>query len=119
MKYLRKSNFKFLEYLDHANLTEFLSMAEDIYPELVQVFYWNLRLVDGVLTSEVCHKPIRFTVEAFGRIIGVPSGDTAVSADGPAEPLANEFARLDATNALLRNPNEAIDKEIIAGQMKV
>lgn len=118
IEWQRNNNFKFLEFLDHG-LNEFLSMAEDIYPELVWVFYCNLRLVDGVLISKVSHKPICLTTEAIGRIVGVPFGGTIVSAEGLAKPLTNEFVRLLATKDLSRNHNEATGKEITTSQLKV
>lgn len=66
LDFLRKEGFKFLEYQNAANLTTFLSSIKDIFPELVRVFYCNLRLVDGVLISEVCHKPIRSNLLILG-----------------------------------------------------
>ncbi|KOM55919.1 hypothetical protein LR48_Vigan10g181100 [Vigna angularis] len=49
----RREGFIFQEWLVDVGLLKFVEMTGDCYPDLVQVFYHNLKVVDGVICSRV------------------------------------------------------------------
>ncbi|KOM43544.1 hypothetical protein LR48_Vigan05g114800 [Vigna angularis] len=49
----RREGFIFQEWLVDVVLLKFVEMTGDCYPDLVQVFYHNLKVVDGVICSRV------------------------------------------------------------------
>ncbi|KOM48203.1 hypothetical protein LR48_Vigan07g190700 [Vigna angularis] len=49
----RTEDFTFLEKLDHQGLRTFVQMKGDCYPNLVNVFYINLKVVNGDIHSRV------------------------------------------------------------------
>ena len=57
----------------HSGLTEFMSLKLPYYPELVRVFYNNLKIQDGVIFSEVHHVPIVVDQSLFFSLTKLPS----------------------------------------------
>ncbi|KAG2380590.1 uncharacterized protein HKW66_Vig0248980 [Vigna angularis] len=49
----KREGFIFEEWLVDVGLLKFVEMTGDFYPDLVQVFYHNLKVVDGVIRSRV------------------------------------------------------------------
>ncbi|KOM55259.1 hypothetical protein LR48_Vigan10g115100 [Vigna angularis] len=49
----RREGFIFQEWLVDVGLLKFVEITGDCYPDLVQVFYHNLKVVDGVICSRV------------------------------------------------------------------
>ncbi|KOM34722.1 hypothetical protein LR48_Vigan02g087200 [Vigna angularis] len=49
----RNEGFIFLEKLEHQGLSTFVQMKGDCYPELVGVFYNNIKVVDGNIHSRI------------------------------------------------------------------
>ncbi|KAG2394584.1 uncharacterized protein HKW66_Vig0180380 [Vigna angularis] len=50
---IQKEGFIFEEWLVDVGLLKFVEMTDDFYPDLVQVFYHNLKVVDGGICSLV------------------------------------------------------------------
>ncbi|KOM48355.1 hypothetical protein LR48_Vigan07g205900 [Vigna angularis] len=47
----KREGFIFQEWLVDVGLLKFVEMIGDCFPDLVQVFYHNLKVVDGVICS--------------------------------------------------------------------
>ncbi|KOM34797.1 hypothetical protein LR48_Vigan02g094700 [Vigna angularis] len=53
LQLFKKEGFLFKEWIAYQGLTNFVQMKEDCYPDLIEVFYTNLRVVNGVIHSRV------------------------------------------------------------------
>ncbi|KOM47635.1 hypothetical protein LR48_Vigan07g133900 [Vigna angularis] len=60
LQLFKKEGFLFQEWIAYQGLTDFVQMKGDCYPDLVEVFYTNLRVVNGVIHSRV--KGVNITV---------------------------------------------------------
>ncbi|KOM37521.1 hypothetical protein LR48_Vigan03g090300 [Vigna angularis] len=67
----RKNGSFFQEWIAYQGLTDFVQMKGDCYLDLVEVFYTNLRVVNGVIHSRV--KGVNITIDdnVWSHIIGL------------------------------------------------
>ncbi|KAG2384652.1 hypothetical protein LR48_Vigan10g123600 [Vigna angularis] len=65
LKLFRSEGFLFHEWLTDRGLAKFVQMTSDCYPDLVQVFYANLKVVDGVICSRVKDVDIKIDDEIW------------------------------------------------------
>ncbi|KOM51871.1 hypothetical protein LR48_Vigan09g053000 [Vigna angularis] len=70
-KVAQKEGFLFQEWIAYQGLTDFAQMKGDCYLDLVEVFYTNLRVVNGVIHSRV--KGVNITIDdnVWSHIAGV------------------------------------------------
>ncbi|KOM48287.1 hypothetical protein LR48_Vigan07g199100 [Vigna angularis] len=61
LQLFKKEGFLFQEWIAYQGLTDFVQMKGDCYPDLVEVFYTNLRVVNGVIHSRV--KGVNITID--------------------------------------------------------
>ncbi|KOM51874.1 hypothetical protein LR48_Vigan09g053300 [Vigna angularis] len=61
LQLFKKEGFLFQEWIAYQRLTDLVKMNGDCYPDLVEVFYTNLRVVNGVIHSRV--KGVNITVD--------------------------------------------------------
>ncbi|KOM57436.1 hypothetical protein LR48_Vigan11g046900 [Vigna angularis] len=61
LQLFKKEGFLFQEWIAYQGLTDFVQMKGDCYPDLVEVFYLNLRVVNGVIHSRV--KGVNITID--------------------------------------------------------
>ncbi|KOM52110.1 hypothetical protein LR48_Vigan09g076900 [Vigna angularis] len=61
LQLFKKEGFLFQEWIAYQGLTDFVQMKGDCYPDLVDVFYTNLRVVNGVIHSRV--KGVNITID--------------------------------------------------------
>ena len=65
--------FDCYQVFQNSSLTEFISLKLPHFPELVRVFYNNLKIQDGVIFSEVHHVPIVINQSLFFSLTKLPS----------------------------------------------
>ncbi|WVY95063.1 hypothetical protein V8G54_034151 [Vigna mungo] len=53
LSFIRNEGFQFQSWLKCQGLKKFVEMADPWYPELVKVFYYNLRIIEGTLCYRV------------------------------------------------------------------
>ncbi|KOM47466.1 hypothetical protein LR48_Vigan07g117000 [Vigna angularis] len=61
LQLFKKEGFLFQEWIAYQGLTDFVKMKGHCYPNLVEVFYANLRVVNGVIHSRV--KGVNITID--------------------------------------------------------
>ncbi|KOM51872.1 hypothetical protein LR48_Vigan09g053100 [Vigna angularis] len=61
LQLFKNEGFLFQEWIAYQGLTDFLQMKGHCYPDLVKVFYTNLRVVNGVIHSRV--KSFNITID--------------------------------------------------------
>ncbi|KOM57478.1 hypothetical protein LR48_Vigan11g051100 [Vigna angularis] len=61
LQYFKKEGFLFQEWIAYQGLTDFVQMKGHCYRDLVEVFYTNLRVVNGVIHSRV--KGVNITID--------------------------------------------------------
>ncbi|KOM47994.1 hypothetical protein LR48_Vigan07g169800 [Vigna angularis] len=61
LQLFKKEGFLSQEWITYQGLTDFVQMKGDCYPDLVEVFYTNLRVVNGVIHSRV--KGVNITID--------------------------------------------------------
>ncbi|KOM54842.1 hypothetical protein LR48_Vigan10g073400 [Vigna angularis] len=61
LQFFKKEGFLFQEWIAYQGLTDFVQMKGDCYPNLVEVFYLNLRALNGVIHSRV--KGVNITID--------------------------------------------------------
>ncbi|KOM40597.1 hypothetical protein LR48_Vigan04g079500 [Vigna angularis] len=62
LQLFKKEGFLFQEWIAYQGLSDFVQMKGDCYPDLVEVFYTNLRVVNGVIHSRVKVKLIAYVL---------------------------------------------------------
>ncbi|KOM48264.1 hypothetical protein LR48_Vigan07g196800 [Vigna angularis] len=67
----RRDGFIFQEWLVDVGLLKFVEMTDDCYPDLIQVFYRNLKVVDGVICSRVKDVNIKIDDEIWLSFTGL------------------------------------------------
>lgn len=65
LSFFRNEGFKFQSWLRHQGLKKFVEMPDPWYPDLVKVFYYNLKIGDGTLYSKVKGVDIKLTEEVW------------------------------------------------------
>ncbi|KOM47755.1 hypothetical protein LR48_Vigan07g145900 [Vigna angularis] len=76
----KKEGFLFQEWIAYQGLTDFVQMKGDCYLDLVEVFYTNLRVVNGVIYSRV--KGVNITIDdnVWSYIAGLKAEDHMIAA---------------------------------------
>ena len=65
--------FSFPALFKSQGIANLIECREDVYPDLVRIFYSNMEIVDGNIVSNVKGKAISMSVKLFGEILGIPS----------------------------------------------
>ena len=72
MSWLRAENFGNLEqHLKTQKLKTFLELSGKVYPDLVKVFYANLKFNNGVLKSSVKGVEMEITMQTWKDVAGI------------------------------------------------
>ncbi|WVY93175.1 hypothetical protein V8G54_032263 [Vigna mungo] len=61
LQLFKKEGFLFQEWIAYQGLIDFVQMKGNCYPDLIEVFYTNLRVVNGVIHSRV--KGVNITID--------------------------------------------------------
>ncbi|KOM49935.1 hypothetical protein LR48_Vigan08g076200 [Vigna angularis] len=61
LQLFKKEGFLYQEWIAYQGLTSFVQMKGDYYPNLVEVFYTNLRVLNGVIHSRI--KGVKITID--------------------------------------------------------
>lgn len=103
LKFFKDEGFEFQRWLRHQGLKKFLEMADPWYPDLVKVFYCNLKIVDDTLCSRVKGVDIKLTDDVWTKLAGLKLG-------GEKCHLGIEgFHKFTEYQNSLRNPEESND----------
>ncbi|KOM40693.1 hypothetical protein LR48_Vigan04g089100 [Vigna angularis] len=70
LSFFRNEGFEFQNWIKRQGLQKFVEMADPWYPDLVKVFYCNLKISDGTLCSRVKGIDIKLTKEVWTNIAG-------------------------------------------------
>jgi len=105
MSWLRAENFGTLEqHLKAKKLKTFLELSGKVYPDLVKVFYANLKFNNDILKSsvkgvemEITRKTWKHVVVLTQRVVQVRKGETTV---------VDEFNKVQYFNQCVRNLGE-------------
>ncbi|KOM52111.1 hypothetical protein LR48_Vigan09g077000 [Vigna angularis] len=71
LQLFKKEGFLFQEWIAYQGLVDFVQMKGHCYPDLIEVFYTNLRVVNGVIHSRV--KDVNITIDdnVWSHIVGL------------------------------------------------
>ncbi|KAG2371940.1 uncharacterized protein HKW66_Vig0240610 [Vigna angularis] len=61
LQLFRNKGFLFQEWITPQGLAEFVQIKGECYPDLVKVFYTNLKVIDGVIHSRI--KDVNITID--------------------------------------------------------
>lgn len=114
---MRNLGFKFQELIVYQGLEQFVSLKCRYYDTLVQAFYSNMTIDDGVLVSTVGKKRMVITSDVWESVIGLKHEGTSLSSN------SREFVDFDKTSALmgmLRDPSHIpVASKLTAGKFQV
>lgn len=102
-RFFRREGFSFQNWLNNQGLNTFVELTGEWYPDLVRVFYSNLKISDGTLCSRVKGIDIKLTEEVWESIAGFRAGGekTHLGIEG--------LHKFSVYQDCLRDPNQARD----------
>lgn len=72
--FFRTKGFIFQDWLEYQGLASFVEMSRDWYPDLVRLFYANLKVINGTLCFRVKGVDIRLDEDVWTSIAGICLG---------------------------------------------
>ncbi|KAG2375598.1 uncharacterized protein HKW66_Vig0162480 [Vigna angularis] len=109
--------FEFFDILTKAGLIDFVAYRRHYYPELVRVFYSNMRVSDsGVIRTEVKKVKITIKPSLFHKLTSIPSVGARFEGNLVDE-WKDEYNSVSARQ-LICKPGSNIQGRILAGTMK-
>lgn len=103
LSFFRNEGFMFQSWLSRQGLKKFVEMADPWYPELVRVFYYNLKISDGTLYSKFKGVDIKLANEVWTKVAGFKLGGEKCHLG------INGFHKFTIYQDSLRNPEEIRD----------
>ena len=109
------AGFEFPALFNFQGIRPFVEMHGTYYPDLVRVFYYNLKIRDEVALSKVKGVDIIIDNDIWENVAKFPINDAAESIlhgiDG--------FNRILAYQSFLRNPAQDVGRQLLAGGLKM
>ncbi|WVY95709.1 hypothetical protein V8G54_027860 [Vigna mungo] len=116
-EFMEPGKFEFVDILTKAGLKDFVTYKCHYYPELVRVFYNNMRISDsGVIRSEV--KKVKMTIKPslFHKLTSIPS--VGVPFEGTVVDDWKEEYNPITARELICKEGEYIKGRLLAGKLK-
>ncbi|KOM53433.1 hypothetical protein LR48_Vigan09g209200 [Vigna angularis] len=108
--------FQFPDLFRAQGLTHLVEQKGCIYPDLIRVFYFNMRYRDGIITTKVKGVPIILDDDIWTNVAQLTLWDDAVKAHLGVP----DFNRLLAFQSFLRHPEQQINRrQLLVGGFKV
>jgi len=105
MSWLRAENFGSLEqHLKAKKLKTFLELSGKVYPDLVKVFYSNLKFSNGILKTIVKGVDVEITRQTWKDVVGLRQRGVQVR-KGETSSM-DEFTKVQYFNQCVRNQGE-------------
>ncbi|XP_022640745.1 uncharacterized protein LOC106772423 isoform X1 [Vigna radiata var. radiata] len=116
-EFMEPGKFEFFDVLTKAGLNEFVACRTHYYPELVRVFYSNMRISDsGVIRTEVKKVKITIKPSLFHKLTLIPS--VGVPFEGTiVDDWKEEYNSITA-KAFLCKEGENLQGRLTAGKLK-
>ncbi|KOM51822.1 hypothetical protein LR48_Vigan09g048100 [Vigna angularis] len=116
LNFYRFYGFQFPDLFRAQGLTHLVEKKGYIYPDLIRVFYFNLRYRDGIITTTVKGVPIILNDDIWTNVAQLTLWDDAVKVHLGIP----DFNRLIAFQSFLRHPEQQINhRQLLVGGFKV
>ncbi|KOM30043.1 hypothetical protein LR48_Vigan846s000700 [Vigna angularis] len=116
LDFYRFYGFQFPDLFGAQGLTHLMEQNGCIYPDLIHVFYFNLRYRDGIITTKVKGVPIILDDDVWTNVAQLTIWDDVVK----VHLSVPDFNRLLAFQSFLRHPEQQTNRrQLLVGGFKV
>ncbi|KOM43509.1 hypothetical protein LR48_Vigan05g111300 [Vigna angularis] len=106
LDFYRFYGFQFLDLFGAQGLTHLVEQNDCIYPDLIRVFYFNLKYHDGIVTTKVNGVPIILDDEIWTNVAKLTIWDCVVK----VHLEVTDFNRLLSFQSFLRHPQQQTNR---------